>query len=89
MFLYADELLLLFVISAVCLFRGIYAPGLNIKALMAPNTRSGTHVGRFLSQHVSLCSLNFRRVASGWLRDRVCVLQNKARPEQTHKHECV
>ena len=43
---------------------------------MTPNTRSGSHVGGLLlSQHVGLCSLDFRRVASGWLRDRVRVLQ--------------
>lgn len=51
MFSYADELLLLF---AVCLFRGIYAPGLKIKALMARSSRSGSRVGGLLlSQHVA------------------------------------
>lgn len=50
-FSYADELLLLF---AVCLFRGIYAPGLKIKALMARSSRSGSRVGGLLlSQHVA------------------------------------
>lgn len=48
-FSYADELLLF----AVCLFRGICAPGLKIKALMVCNSRSGSHVGgSLLSQHV-------------------------------------
>lgn len=66
----------LFASFAICLFRGIYASGLNIKALMAPNTRSGSRVGgRLLSQHIGLCSLNFSREASRWLRDRVRVLQ--------------
>lgn len=51
MFSYADELLLLF---AVCLFRGIYAPGLKIKALTARSSRSGSRGGGLLlSQHVA------------------------------------
>lgn len=52
MFSYADEPLLL--LFAVCLFRGIYAPGLKIKALMARSSRPGSRVGGLLlSQHVA------------------------------------